>query len=152
MWWRFRAFVVGTEDLPVGALVAAGCARPLPPEVQAAYDAPFPDPSYQAGPKAFPDLIPQSADDPATPDNLRAWEALERFDKPFLCAFSDGDPITAGADRAFLERVPGAAGQPHTTVARRRALPAGGRRRGAGRDRRRLAARLRPSRTRPVRV
>jgi len=115
-WWRFRDFVARTEDLPIGFLVAAGCAEPLPPQVQAAYDAPFPDASYQAGPNAFPDLIPQDADDPATPDNQRAWQALERFDRPFLCAFSDLDPITRGAERPLIARIPGAAGQPHTTI------------------------------------
>jgi haloalkane dehalogenase len=114
-WWRFRDFVVRTEDLPVGVVVASGCAEPLAPEVQAAYDAPFPDASYKAGPRAFPDLIPQDADNPATPDNQRAWEVLRAFDKPVLCAFSDQDPITAGADRA-LRQIPGAAGQPHTTI------------------------------------
>jgi haloalkane dehalogenase len=114
-WWRFRDFVARTEDLPIGVLVASGCAEPLAPGVQAAYDAPFPDASYKAGPKAFPDLIPQDADNPATPDNQRAWEVLRGFDKPFLCAFSDRDPITAGGDRALM-RIPGAAGQPHTTI------------------------------------
>ena len=116
-WWRFRDFVVRTDDLPIGSLVASGCAEPLAPEVQAAYDAPFPDASYKAGAKAFPDLIPQDADNPATPDNQRAWEVLRGFDKPFLCAFSDGDPITAGGERALIHKIAGAAGQPHTTIA-----------------------------------
>ncbi len=115
-WWRFRDFVARTEDLPVGSLVASGCAEPLAPEVQAAYDAPFPGAAYKAGPRAFPDLIPQDAGNPATQDNQRAWQVLERFDKPFLCAFSDQDPITRGAERMLLARIPGAAGQPHTTV------------------------------------
>ena len=115
-WWRFRDFVARTEDLPVGLLVARGCAEPMPPEVQAAYDAPFPDASYQAGARAFPDLIPQDPDNPASPDNQRAWQVLAGFDQPFLCAFSDQDPITAGADRPLRTRIPGAAGQPHTTI------------------------------------
>ena len=115
-WWRFRDFVVRTEDLPVGSLVASGCAEPMAPEVKAAYDAPFPDATYKAGPKAFPDLIPQDPDNPATPDNQRAWESLARFDRPFLCAFSDADPITVKGDRPFRKLVPGAQGQPHTTV------------------------------------
>ena len=116
-WWRFRDFVVRTDDLPIGFLVASGCAEPLAPEVQAAYDAPFPDASYKAGPKAFPDLIPQDAANPATPDNQRAWEVLRSFEAPFLCAFSDQDPITAGGERALVAAIPGAQGQPHTTVA-----------------------------------
>jgi len=116
-WWRFRDFVVAAEDLPVGFLVRSGCADALPDEVVAAYDAPFPDASYKAGARAFPDLIPQDEDNPATPDNQRAWEALERFDKPFLCAFSDQDPITGGGDRMLIGKIPGAQGQPHTTIA-----------------------------------
>jgi haloalkane dehalogenase len=115
-WWDFRDFVARTPDLPVGLLVSSGCATTLPPEVVAAYDAPFPDATYKAGARAFPDLIPQTPDDPATPANQAAWQVLETFDRPFLCAFSDGDPITAGADRAFLARVPGTKGQPHTTI------------------------------------
>jgi haloalkane dehalogenase len=115
-WWQFRDFVVTTEDLPIGFIVAAGCIEPLPTDVQAAYDAPFPDASYKAGPRAFPDLIPQDPDNPATPANQHAWRTLARFDKPFLCAFSDQDPITAGAERGLIRRIPGAAKQPHTTI------------------------------------
>jgi haloalkane dehalogenase len=115
-WWRFRDFVARTEDLPVGFLVSAAVVNPMPPEVVAAYDAPFPDPSYKAGARAFPDLIPQDPDNPATADNQRAWEWLSAWAKPFLCAFSDSDPITRGGDRPFLARVPGTIGQPHTTI------------------------------------
>lgn len=115
-WWRFRDFVVRTEDLPCGFLVASGCAEPLPPEVQAAYDAPFPDAAYKAGARAFPDLIPQDPENPATPDNQAAWEVLVGFEKPFLCAFSDRDPITGGGERMLIGKIPGASGQPHTTI------------------------------------
>jgi haloalkane dehalogenase len=115
-WWQFRVFAARTEDLPVGLLVQFGSATELPPEVVAAYDAPFPDASYKAGPKAMPDLIPQDPDDVAAGPALAAWEVLRRFDGPFLCAFSDGDPITRGADALFTGQVPGAAGQPHTTI------------------------------------
>jgi haloalkane dehalogenase len=115
-WWQFRDFVARTEDLPVGMLVSLGCAEPMAAQVQAAYDAPFPDASYKAGPRAMPDLIPQDAQNPATADNLRAWEVLSGLDLPFLCAFSDRDPITAGADRPLRSRIPGAQGQPHTTI------------------------------------
>ncbi len=115
-WWQFRDFVARTEDLPIGFLVKSGCAQGLSDEEMAAYDAPFPDASYKAGARAFPDLIPQTEDNPATPDNQRAWEQLERFDKPFLCAFSDRDPITAGGERMLMGKIPGAQGQPHTTI------------------------------------
>ena len=116
-WWMFHDFVQKTPDLPIGFLVTAGCADGLPDDVAAAYDAPFPDASYKAGPRAFPGLIPQTLDDPATPDNQRAWEVLRTLDVPFLTAFSDGDPITAGGERHLQAAIPGAAGQPHATIA-----------------------------------
>jgi len=114
-WQRFSQEV---PVLPVGKLVARSCARPLAPEVAAAYDAPFPDESFKAGARQFPLLVPTSPDDPAAPANRRAWEALARFDKPFLTVFGDSDPITAGADRALQARIPGATGRPHATLAR----------------------------------
>jgi haloalkane dehalogenase len=52
----------------------------------------------------------------AVPDQLKAWEVFDRWDKPFLCCFSDGDPITRGGDALFLGRVPGTRGQPHVTL------------------------------------
>ncbi|HET9501284.1 MAG TPA: haloalkane dehalogenase [Marmoricola sp.] len=115
-WWQFRDFVVRTEDLPVGLLVQFGSASELPPEVVAAYDAPFPDVSYKAGAKAMPDLIPQDPDNVASAPAQAAWEVLRQYDRPFLCAFSDGDPITRHADALFTGQVPGAEGQPHTTI------------------------------------
>lgn len=60
--------------------------------------------------------MPTSPDDPAAPANRAAWETLEQFSRPFLCAFSDSDPITAGADRSLIARIPGAADQPHVTI------------------------------------
>jgi haloalkane dehalogenase len=116
-WWRFRDFVVGTPDLPVGFLVSRGCRTEMTPEIIAAYDAPFPGPEFKAGPRAMPDLIPQSPDDPETPAQQRAWAALTQFDKPFLTAFSDSDPVTAGVAEPMRALIPGAAGQPHTSIA-----------------------------------
>ena len=87
-----------------------------PAEVVAAYDAPFPDDSYKAGARSFPSLVPTGSDDPAPRRPGAAWKVLGRFDRPVLCAFSDGDPITKGGERAFLRGVPGAEGQPHATI------------------------------------
>jgi haloalkane dehalogenase len=115
-WWQFHDFVQRTPDLPVGFLVQSGCAEGLSEVEVAAYDAPFPDASFKAGPRSFPGLIPQTLDDPATPANQAAWRVLEAWDKPFLCAFSDKDPITAGGERMLMGKIPGAKGQPHTTI------------------------------------
>ena len=101
---------------PTGRIVQGGCLKPLGPGVEAAYDAPFPDESYKAGARQFPMLVPSRPDDPAHDANVAAWVGLAAFDRPFLCAFSDGDPITRGADRNLKERIAGAKGQPHTTI------------------------------------
>jgi haloalkane dehalogenase len=105
-----------TPDFHVGGIVRGGCATDLPAEVVAAYDAPFPDDRYKAGARQFPLLVPTSPSDPVAVPNRRAWEALRRWEKPFLTAFADADPITRGADRFLQEAIPGAKGQPHTTI------------------------------------
>jgi len=112
-WQKFSQEV---PTLPVGRIVGGGCVSDVPPEVIAAYDAPFPDESFKEGARQFPLLVPSRPDDPASAANRRAWEVLREFDKPFLCAFSDRDPITHGADRLFLDLVPGTLGQNHTTI------------------------------------
>jgi haloalkane dehalogenase len=113
----WQRFALETPQLHIGRIVSNGCGAPLAPEVVAAYDAPFPDDSYTAGARAFPALVPTGPDDPAAAANRAAWESLTRWEKPFLTAFSDGDPITGGGDRVFQKLVPGAQGMPHTTLA-----------------------------------
>lgn len=114
-WQRFSQ---EAEELPVGAIVDGGCKTDLSDEVKAAYDAPFPDESYKAGARAFPLLVPTRPDDPASEANRKAWKVLETWDKPFLTAFSDGDPITVGAAGGFLRRVPGAKARGLVTIER----------------------------------
>ncbi len=112
-WQRFSQEV---ETFPTGVIINGGCTGELPPEVIAGYDAPFPDESFKEGARQFPLLVPTSPDDPAAPANRAAWTVLEQFDRPFLCAFSDGDPITRGSDAVLKARIPGTNGQPHTTI------------------------------------
>ncbi|MDO8611349.1 MAG: haloalkane dehalogenase [Dehalococcoidia bacterium] len=114
---RWQQFSQEVPVLPVGRIVSGGCVSDLPAEVIAAYDAPFPEERYKAGARAFPALVPTRPDDPASAANRKAWEVLRRWEKPFLTAFSDSDPITRGGDRAFQTLVPGTKGQPHTTIA-----------------------------------
>jgi haloalkane dehalogenase len=114
---RWQTFSQTAPSLPIGNIVRGGCKTELPADVIAAYDAPFPDDSYKAGARKFPALVPTKPDDPASAANRNAWEVFHAWEKPFLCAFSDQDPITRGADRRFQELVPGTKGQPHTTIA-----------------------------------
>ena len=115
----FRAWQRFSQETPsfdVGRLVNGGCTSDLTSDVVAAYDAPFPDDTYKAGVRQFPMLVPSRPDDPASDANRAAWETLRSWTKPFLTAFSDHDPITAGADRVLRADIPGCRGQPHTTI------------------------------------
>ena len=114
--YAWRAFARYSPVLPAGRLVAAATVHKVPAEVRAGYDAPFPDKTYQAGARAFPLLVPTSPDDPAVPANRAAWEALGRWEKPFLAVFGARDPILGKADRPLIGHVPGAAGQPHARI------------------------------------
>jgi haloalkane dehalogenase len=116
IWWQFRRAVETAEQLDIGRLVAAGCAQALAAEVRAAYDAPFPDESFKAGPRAMPGLVPTAPDDPAAEANRAAWEVLGRWDKPFLVAFSDRDPITGAMAPVLRKLIPGTAGLEHPVI------------------------------------
>jgi haloalkane dehalogenase len=113
----WQKFSQESPQFPIGNIVNGGCATDLPPDVIAAYDAPFPDDTYKAGARIFPSFVPTSPDDPESAPNKHAWTVLSEFDKPFLVCFSDRDPVTKGGDAPFLAKVPGAQGQPHTTIA-----------------------------------
>ena len=112
---RWQRFSQEAPRFDIGRIIGNGCVNPLPPEVVAAYDAPFPDDSYKAGARIFPPLVPTRPDDPEAEANRRAWQVLRQRPGPVLCAFSDRDPITAGGDRPFRQ-LPGAQGQPHVTI------------------------------------
>lgn len=115
----FRAwldFSQNAEQFPIGGIVNGGCTTDLAPEVVAAYDAPFPDDTYKEAARQMPSLVPIDPDSAASAANRAAWEELQRWEKPFLLAFTDSDPMTAGADRPFRKLVPGAADQPHVTI------------------------------------
>jgi haloalkane dehalogenase len=116
VWLRFREVVRTATKLSVSRLVQSGCQTTLSAAVLAAYDAPFPDDSYMAGPRAMPGLVPTSPDDPASDANRAAWQRLSAWDKPFLVAFSDHDPITAAMAPVLRRAVPGAAGIDHPVI------------------------------------
>jgi haloalkane dehalogenase len=112
----WRKFSQETPTFPVGQIIQGGCASGLPPEVVAAYDAPFPEERFKAGARQFPILVPIAPDDPAAPANRKAWEVLRRWEKPFLTAFSDGHPVTKRGELLLQSAIPGARNQPHTTI------------------------------------
>jgi haloalkane dehalogenase len=116
----FRSWCDFSQKVPefaVGSILNNAAITDLSEEIIRAYDAPFPDESYKEGARQFPTLVPATPDDPATNANRAAWTVLSQWQKPFLTAFSDSDPITAGGDRVMQKLIPGAEGQNHTTIA-----------------------------------
>ncbi len=113
MYWQKHC--AESPSFTPGNVLRAMCPKLAPAEA-AAYGAPFPDEKFVAGARRFPMLVPILPDDPAIPDNRRAWEKLGAFNKPFLTAFTDSDPVTKGGDVRFQTEVGGAKGQPHTTI------------------------------------
>jgi len=101
---------------PVGKIIQMGCVSKLSPEIKKAYEAPFPGRKYKAAARVFPTLVPITPDNPESENNRKAWERLGSWEKPFLTVFGDSDPIMSGADKFFQRSVPGAKGQPHTTI------------------------------------
>lgn len=116
MFSYWRAFATYSPWFPVGKIIQSGTVTELAPEVIRAYDAPFPTRAFQAAARAFPRLVPVSPDDPAAPANRSAWEVFKSWEKPFLTAFSNRDPITRGGEQLFTSQVPGCRDQSHTKI------------------------------------
>jgi haloalkane dehalogenase len=117
IWHRFRIAMQSAPTIDVARFVASGCVRPLDPAARAAYDAPFPDESFKAGPRAMPGLVPIRPDDPASDANRAAWTVLTHSQTPVLVAFSDSDPITAAMAPILERSLPGAQGRAHPVIA-----------------------------------
>lgn len=115
-WWAFRNTVEGAQVIDIARFIQSGSKAELSDAERAAYDAPFPNEMYKAGPRAMPSLVPTQPDDPATEANRAAWTTLSNLDVPFLCAFSDGDPITEAMAPVLQRTMPGAAGRQHPTI------------------------------------
>lgn len=112
-WQKFSQEV---PVFPAGGVIKGGTINPLPQAVVDAYDAPYPDERYKEGARQFPLLVPTTPDNPASAANRAAWQVLGQWQKPFLTAFSDSDPVTAGGDKVMQKLILGTRGQAHTTI------------------------------------
>ena len=98
----------------IGALFGrAVTGRELTDHEKAAYDAPFPTADHKVGAVVFPTLVPITPEHDGIDENLQAWQGLEMFDRPFLTLWCPEDPVLGQLHHEFIERVPGAEGQPH---------------------------------------
>jgi len=114
---RWQKYSQTVPDFDAGWIVNSGCTTDLSDDIKDAYRAPFPDDTFKEGARIFPSLVPTSPDDPSSAPNREAWKVLTKWEKPVLTAFGDSDPITRGADRFLQSGIPGAKGQPHTSIA-----------------------------------
>jgi haloalkane dehalogenase len=121
---HWQNWIEKQESLEVGKIIGnevpelrwEGVALSLSDAEKAAYDAPFPNASYQAGALIFPLLAPRGPEDIETLKYFsEAWDVYDRWEKPFLTAYGKKDPVLGWFDVVFQEYVPGAKGQPHTT-------------------------------------
>jgi len=113
IWQKFAMY---SPWFPIARIVESGIFKGFSKQERKAYDAPFPSAKYKVGARAFPRLVPTTPNDPANEANKSAWKILEKWNKPFLTLFSNGDPIMRGLDKMFLERVPGCKDMPHKTL------------------------------------
>lgn len=111
-WRRFAKY---SPVFPIGGILQRATKTELTEAEVAAYDAPFPTRASKAGARIFPALVPLG-ENVAVPNQKAAWRVLEQFEKPFTCAFSDGDPITRGGEAGFIDRVPGTDHDLHRTL------------------------------------
>ena len=111
-------YIVTTAHYPVppSGFVSAATSSDVASDVLAAYDAPFPDESHAAGLRVMPLLIPLTRNAQGAKINRATTAFLRTWDRPFLTAFGDSDVATRGWDTVFQDSVPGARGQPHTTI------------------------------------
>jgi haloalkane dehalogenase len=109
----WREFAERTPDLPIGMIIQGATTTDLPPEVVAAYEAPFPNPESKAGAQRFPLLVPLTEDDAGVTEMVETRETLRSWDKPALVAFSDTDPVFPfpKAGEQFTELIPTAGEQ-----------------------------------------
>lgn len=111
----WRKYCAESPDFSVGDIMQT-VGSGISDEIRAAYEAPYPDARFEAGARQFPSLVPIFPDDPEIPANKKAWEVLERFEKPFMTSFSDDDPVTVGMQKIFQRRIPGAKNVEHVTI------------------------------------
>lgn len=112
----WRKYCAQSPNFAIADVMSVTSTKRLSANELGAYEAPFPNQHYMSGARKFPSLVPILEGEVEVPENKVAWRVLRQFNKPFMCAFSDNDPVTAGGDKKFLEQVPGCEGVKHRII------------------------------------
>ena len=98
-WIRYSRY---TDNIDVGGIMQT--LGNVSDEERAGYEAPYPNATYKAGAQIFPYLIPSEL----RKNEMAYREVFEKWNKPFLIANSDNDPVTSNNPRLaeMLKRVP----------------------------------------------
>ena len=112
----WQNFAATSPKFDVATVLQRATTTTLSDDIIAAYNAPFPTEEHKAGARVFPALVPTTENDPESENNKKAWGVLTQWSKPFLCLFSDQDPITKGGDQVFQKLIPGTKDQEHQTI------------------------------------
>ena len=100
-WIRYSRY---TDNIDIGGVMQT--LGSVSSEERLGYEAPYPNASYKAGAQIFPYLIPSEL----RKNEMAFRNVLEKWDKPFLIANSDNDPVTGNNPGIVegLKRIPSA--------------------------------------------
>ncbi len=102
---QWRSYSNAQADMPVGKLLARGKRDMTAGEI-AAYDAPFPDPSFKAALKAFPNLVPDGDDAPGAALSREAGRFLaETWAGASFMAVGVQDPVLGETPMRALQQM-----------------------------------------------
>ncbi len=110
---QWLEFSQSTPVLPISDILNGASAGGVSDAAKTAYEAPFPEERFKIAARKFPLLIPAQPDNPGVKVAKEAWEKLATFDRPFLTAYGDSDPISKGGEKSYQSRIAGARGLDH---------------------------------------
>jgi haloalkane dehalogenase len=113
---NWRQFVRDNPDVPVGNVISSQVNPALSQSEIDSYNAPYPNVNYKAAIRSFPEMVPDRPDRPEAIANNDAWQFMEGFQKPFMTIFGSINSNVFNARIDFIDRVPGAYGQPHAQL------------------------------------
>ena len=113
----FRAWRTGSQSIsPYSSVLERSTFVELTTSEEAAYDAPFPEERFKAGPRELPLKVPVDPADPEARKNRQYAQTYHTWAIPILTVFSEDDNISTGEQEKIIAQWAGAQGQPHAVL------------------------------------